>query len=182
MQPSLLFPPFLCSWIRIEGFIFSPTVFVFPPCSSNRREGTSRKHTVRSQNNTLGNKIRLSPFCFCFVPRQSQIVKSQESIFWQIGRCTCLGLLGGRRNVSGQDTKGDKKRQVDVYQLFDTMQVEQMEIVQAGQPVCGANSVRVNILPRKNRQNMLNYMSNGPYNSQIASYSYVLYSVQLNVS
>ena len=123
--PCLKFPPFLCSWIRIEGFIFSPTVFVFPPCSSNRREGTSRKHTVRSQNNTLGSKIRVSPFCFCFVLRQSQIVKSQEYLFvWHFSRCTCLGLLKGRKNGSGEDTKGDKKHQVDVYQLFDTMQVE----------------------------------------------------------
>ena len=65
--PCLIFPPFLCSWIRIEGFIFSPTVFVFPPCSSNRREGTSRKHTVISQNNTLACKICLSSFCFCFI-------------------------------------------------------------------------------------------------------------------
>ena len=85
--PCLIFPPFLCSWIRIEGFIFSPTVFVFPPCSSNRREGTSRKHTVRSQGNTLGKKFRLSSFCFCFFIRQSQIVKSQESMClanWQM--------------------------------------------------------------------------------------------------
>ena len=52
------------------------------------------------------------------------VQEASINFFWQIGRCTCHGLLRGRWNGSGQDTKGDKKHQVDVYQLFDTMQVE----------------------------------------------------------